>query len=145
MPLQHPYLHHHHHHNQQPNKKAFIIIFDSTLRPMRTTGDHTAPSCPQNNQNCLKHHCHININLIFTHISMSLSVNQAEAPSHIEVVCFGHGANPSRGQSGLLLCARIPQRPRMPESMITSFLSVPCHIFIAVLTVMTRQCYMIER
>ena len=23
---------------------------------------------------------------------MSLSVNQAEAPSHIKVVCFGHGA-----------------------------------------------------
>ena len=76
----------------QKQKQVFIIIFDSTLRPMRTIGDHTGPSCPQNNQNCLKHHCHMNIYFIFNRMSMSLSVNQAEAPSHIKVVCFGHGA-----------------------------------------------------
>ena len=95
--------------------KAFSSIFDSTLRPTSTTGEHTAPSCPQNNQNCLQQHCHININFIFTHIYMSLSVNQVEAPSHIEVVCFGNGAIFSRGQSGLLVCARIPQRPCIRE------------------------------
>ena len=59
----------------------------NTLRPMRTSGEHTAPSCPPNNQNCRKHHY-----FIFTRISMSLSVNQAEAPSHVKVVCCGHGA-----------------------------------------------------
>ena len=74
------------------NTKAFIIIFDITLRPTRTTGEHTAPSCPPNNQNCLKHHY-----FIFTRIYMSLSVNQAEAPSHIKVVCCGHGA-PNTGR-----------------------------------------------
>ena len=82
---------------------------------------------------------------------MSLSVNQAEAPSHIEVVCFGHGApnqadstSPNQQSFGLLVCARIPQRPCMCESMITSFLTVPCHIVIAVLTVITRQCVLID-
>ena len=144
-PLQHQYTHHHHHYHQQPNKKkAFIFIFDSILRPIITTGDHTALSYPQRNQNCLKPHCHINISFIITHTSMSLSVNQAEAPSHIEVVCFGHGANPSRGQSRLLFCVRIPQRPCIRESMITDFPTVPCHVVIAVLTVITHQCYIIE-
>ena len=86
---------------------------------------------------------------------MSLSVNQVEAPSHIEDVRFGHGA-PQRADStspnqsfsrtvrASFVFAWIPQRPRVPESMITSFLTVPCHVVIAVLTVITHQCYMIE-
>ena len=73
-------------------KKALIIICDSTLRPMRTIGEHTTPSCPPNNQNCLKHHY-----FVFIRISMSLRVNQAEAPSHIKVVCCRHGA-PNTGR-----------------------------------------------
>ena len=85
---------------------------------------------------------------------MSLSVNQVEAPSHIEVVCFGHGApnqadNTSPNQSFLRtvrasLCIRISQSPCMCESMITSFLIVPCHVVTAELAVITRQRYMIE-
>ena len=84
--------------------KAFIIIFDSTLRPTRTTGEHTTPSCPQNDQNCLMHRRHMNMNVIFTHISISLSVNQAEALSHVQAVCFGHGAL----KWADVVCARVP-------------------------------------
>ena len=132
--LQHQY-HHHHHHHQRPRKKAFIMIFDSTLRPTRTTGEHTTPSCPPNNQNCVKPHCRMHINAIITRMSMSLSVNQVEAPSHIKVVCCGHGVpkqadSTSPNQSFLrtvtaFLCARLPQSPCMCESMFTGLLTVP--------------------
>ena len=45
---------------------------------------------------------------------------------------------------GSFFCARIPQRPCICKSMITSCWTVPCHVVIAVLTVITHQCYMID-
>ena len=73
-------------------------------------------------------------------MSISLSINQAEAPSHVQAVCFGRGAL----KWADVICARMPQRPRVRESMITSFPTVPFHVVNAVLTVINHQCNMIE-
>ena len=85
---------------------------------------------------------------------MSLIVNQAEAPSHLKVVCFGHGA-PKQADNeprpillehsqGFFFVLAFPRALACVSHGFTSVLTVPCHVIIAVLTLIARQCCMID-